>query len=56
MSTDDAGQQADMNQAVCFRLPINYIEKLDEVALNDKRTRANLLAKIVTDFIDGVNA
>lgn len=41
---------------MCFRLPESTVRKLDELSLIEKRTRANMLSKIVTDYMEKVSA
>lgn len=43
-------------QTVCFRLPESIVRKLDELSVVEKRTRANMLNKIVTDYLEQVSA
>lgn len=35
-----------------FRLPEDVVEKLEKVAKEEKRTLANLVVKILSDFTD----
>ena len=45
-------KEVDMTILKSFRLPKDVVAKLEEVAKEEKRTLANLVIKILSDFTD----